>query len=296
MAQRRVVQIAAGAALVTAAAGAVFVTEPAAETRSMTVAANVTDRALTEPLDVEAVLGLKTAAQLPEPTEPVYLTELDIPDGVSIAVLNPNTGDQIQVGDGDYTSASLVKVAIAAAVLVEADGQISSNQQRLINAAITYSDNDSTTTLFRQIGLADGLTPYLEQFGLVETTVGPGSEWGSTMTTAADQLTLLQAIFGPNRLLNDQASEYLSDVMTNVVDYHRIGVTAGSPTPETAALKPGFVQSRETGEWTVSSIGRIDIADGGELLIAVLSDGHPSMEAGVAAIESAVVEAVNALS
>ncbi|WP_309226229.1 hypothetical protein [Streptomyces lunaelactis] len=45
----------------------------------------------------------------------------------------------------------------------------------------------------------------------------------------------------------------------------------------------------DTGLWVVHSVGRA-----GSRLIAVLSDGHPTKEAGIARVEEAVREAVGA--
>ncbi|WP_309226531.1 hypothetical protein [Streptomyces lunaelactis] len=55
------------------------------------------------------------------------------------------------------------------------------------------------------------------------------------------------------------------------------------------ALKNGWMPMSDTGLWVVHSVGRA-----GSRLIAVLSDGHPTKEAGIARVEEAVREAVGA--
>lgn len=61
------------------------------------------------------------------------------------------------------------------------------------------------------------------------------------------------------------------------------------------ALKNGWMPRTATGLWDVNSIGRVSVG-GRVLLIAVLSAGHATKEAGIAVVEAAARAAVGALS
>lgn len=58
------------------------------------------------------------------------------------------------------------------------------------------------------------------------------------------------------------------------------------------ALKNGWMPRSATGLWNINSIGQVT-ADGRTYLVAVLSGGQPSKEAGVALVESVAKAAVD---
>lgn len=225
---------------------------------------------------------------------PATITELDISDSVSIAVADVESGASVSVGDGQFTTASVVKVALVAALWVSSGGELSSTEQALAESAITVSDNAATTQLLRTVGGSAGLNNFFAEWGLSNTQAPDGLEWGLTRTTAHDQLAMLRLIFEPNAVIDDAGRAYISDLMTRVVDEQRLGVTAAASDPELAALKAGYLQDSDTGQWHVGSIGRIYVNDEA-LLVAVLSTGSASYDDGVALIEDAVLKAVESI-
>lgn len=58
-----------------------------------------------------------------------------------------------------------------------------------------------------------------------------------------------------------------------------------------AALKNGWMPRTTTGLWDINSIGRVE-SGGNTYLVAVLSRGHATKEAGVALVESVAKAAV----
>lgn len=60
------------------------------------------------------------------------------------------------------------------------------------------------------------------------------------------------------------------------------------------ALKNGWMPRTATGMWDVNSIGRVSV-DGRMCLLAVLSDGHATKEAGISLVEAAARKAVSFL-
>ncbi len=147
---------------------------------------------------------------------------------------------------------------------------------------IERSDNDSATALFDDVGGVAGLEAYNATLGLVDTTVAEA--WGLTQTTAADQLVVLQAA-----LEHDTVRE----LMGQVVDEQRFGVSAAADDPDDAVLKVGYLQRSATGLWDVTSIGEVTSA-GRTYLVAVLSDGNDTMVSGVALADAVAAAAVPA--
>ncbi|MGW0662833.1 hypothetical protein [Streptodolium elevatio] len=88
--------------------------------------------------------------------------------------------------------------------------------------------------------------------------------------------------------------------MEEVAEDQAWGVSAaadpgqGAAGSEGPALKNGWLPRNTTGLWVVNGMGRI-VHGGHELLVAVLSDGHASMAAGVTRVESAAEAAAETL-
>ena len=74
-----------------------------------------------------------------------------------------------------------------------AGARLSSRQLAVADAMIRRSDHESAWTLFREVGLADGMEAANRRFGLRATQCFDYS-WGLTRTTARDQLRFLAAL------------------------------------------------------------------------------------------------------
>ncbi|MFD6419487.1 serine hydrolase [Streptomyces sp. NPDC060194] len=208
---------------------------------------------------------------------------------LSLALLDTATGARVRYdagcgADRPYVTASVVKAQILAALLLREDGRLDAGVRERAAAMIRCSDNDAATELWRAIGGAAGLDASSARLGLTATRADERGRWGLTRTTAADQLRLLQAVFGDPSPLGPAGSAYLRELMAGVVAGQDWGVSAAGP----AALKNGWLPRTGTGLWVVNSVGRVRAPDGRTLLVAVLSDGHASLAAGIAAVEEAV--------
>src|SRR6185369_9101558 len=127
---------------------------------------------------------------------------------LSIAVVDRVTGAQLSVGTRKFTTASIVKVDILAALLLQHSKRgttLTADERNLATKMITISDNDAATQLFDTVGGVPGLTAANKTFGLRETA--PTPDWGSTTTTASDQVRLLQTLTGPQSPLNASSRE-----------------------------------------------------------------------------------------
>lgn len=214
---------------------------------------------------------------------------------VSVAVLDPDSGEGASYGEGVFDTASIVKVDVLAALLLQAQdaGRTLTAEERAYAAAmIENSDNDSTSALWRAIGTADGLDAANERFGLTGTAGGDGPLWGLTQTTAADQITLLRQVFDTEGSELDEASRaYVRELMERIAVGQRWGVSAAADGAEWA-LKNGWLRRSTTGLWVINSIGRVT-AGGHGYLVAVLSRGSATQEEGIALTEAAARAAVS---
>ncbi|PZG87425.1 hypothetical protein C1I97_32785 [Streptomyces sp. NTH33] len=216
-------------------------------------------------------------------------------EAVSVAVCGVGPGRSFVYGDGAYETASIVKVDILAALLLQAEDagrRLTARERAYATAMIEHSDNDSATALWRSIGGADGLDAANERFGLRDTVGGDGTLWGLTRTTAADQLTLLRQVFGGDSRLSEASRRCLQGLMGRIAAGQDWGVSAAAD-GSAWALKNGWLPRGTTGLWVVNSIGRVT-AGGHHCLVAALSNGSATKERGIALVEAAAREAVSA--
>ncbi|WP_328324882.1 serine hydrolase [Streptomyces sp. NBC_00455] len=212
---------------------------------------------------------------------------------LSVAVLDTATGATAAYGSGSYHTASIVKVGILATLLLRAQDAgrgPGAAEQALAASMIEHSDNASATALWKAIGGARGFDSGVRRLGLTRTRGGTNGEWGLTRTTAGDQLTLLRAVFGSGSALELASRDVLTSLMAKVVPGQAWGVSAAGTS---WALKNGWLPRGAAARWTVNSIGRVT-AEGRGRLIAVLSDGHATLPAGIAVTEAAARAAVTA--
>ncbi|WP_045557144.1 hypothetical protein [Streptomyces sp. FxanaA7] len=230
------------------------------------------------------------------------LAELPVEDGaaVSVAVLDVASGDSAVYGDARFDTASIVKLDILAALLLQAedaDRRLTAQERTYASAMIRDSDNDSATALWKVIGQAAGLDAANERFGLTATEGGDGLYWGLTLTTAADQLALLRQVFGDDdtSVLSADARAYVQDLLARIAEGQDWGVSAaatGGAAGSGFALKNGWLPRTATGLWDINSVGRVSV-DGRAYLVAVVSDGHPTKAKGIATVEAAAKAAVS---
>ncbi|GAA3495879.1 serine hydrolase [Streptomyces prasinosporus] len=224
---------------------------------------------------------------------------------LAVAVLDLDSADREIAsyrGDAPFTTASVSKVGILAALLLRAQDEgrdLTAEEHRAAEAMITASDNHAAGLLWRAIGGREGLDAANERLGLSSTRGGPGIHWGLTRTTAKDQVRLLRAVFargpadsaGRSREGLDRSSRaYIRELMGDVMEDQAWGVSAASPR---WALKNGWLQRTATGLWVVNSIGQVTV-HGHRYLLSVLSSGNASMESGVSLVERAARAAVGA--
>jgi beta-lactamase class A len=195
-------------------------------------------------------------------------------------------------------TASIAKVDILIALLLraqKADRRLSTAEEALAAQMIEVSDNKAADTLWNTIDRSTGLAAANRRLGLRSTNPDPGVFWGSTTTSAADQVRILTALASSRSPLTGQNRRYVLDLMEHVTPEQAWGVSAAAATGDTVALKNGWLpRSSDAGRWTINSIGRVRGA-GHDYLIAVLSTQNNSMTSGIETVEHATNLVTSAL-
>jgi beta-lactamase class A len=189
-------------------------------------------------------------------------------------------------GSRHFDSASVVKTAILATSLFQAQQHrrtLSARERSLAEAMITWSDNNAASALWRRIGGALGLRKFLDAADMTQTVPGRGRQWGLTQITAQDEIKLLRILATDNNVLNQASRSYELGLMKRVTASQRWGAPTGALPGEVVAVKNGWLPLSEGG-WRVNTTG-VGIGRR-SYLIAVLSDGNPTMGYGVATVNS----------
>jgi hypothetical protein len=202
------------------------------------------------------------------------------------AVLNLKTGKEwiLNRGDRDQT-ASIVKADILETLLYQDRDDLDDAETTTAQEMIEASDNDDASDLYDVIGGPTGLDAYDAKIGMTSTTGGPDGYWGETLTTAADQITLLKQLASPDGVLSAAAVRYQLSLMKSIDPGENWGVTGGVPsTGVSVALKNGWVPLTSNSDWEVNSIGWVK-GDGHNYLVALLTAHDPSENYGINTLE-----------
>jgi beta-lactamase class A len=215
---------------------------------------------------------------------------------LAVAVDDLTTGTEATYnGTSEFATASIVKVDILAALLYELQqsGQTMTDEdQDLATTMIENSDNDAASALYADIGGPAGLDRANQVFGLTGTTAGTDGEWGLTSTTVDDQIRLLRQITGPSSVLSPASQDYIQDLMGEVETDQQWGVPAAADPGRRYLVKNGWLPNPTL--WSINSIGEIE-HDQDQLLVAVLSDGNPTEDSGISAVQAVVQKAADAI-
>ncbi|WP_431961266.1 serine hydrolase [Actinacidiphila sp. bgisy160] len=188
--------------------------------------------------------------------------------------------------DQHFDSASTVKVTVLATLLRDVrqhHRHLTSREAGLATAMITKSDNDATTALWKQLGVAE-VNDFLSAAGMSHTVAAGGGAWGLTRITAGDEQKLMDLLTAPNPVLADDARAYALRLMNEVVPSQRWGTPAGAPDSVAVHVKNGWL-SRATHGWRVHSLGAFT-GGGHDYSITVLTDDDATMASGVATVEA----------
>jgi beta-lactamase class A len=272
-----------------------------------------TTQATTAKEIVATTAPTQTIKAVPMPTQTTQLESAwkSVIDGrqgsVAIAVYNSQTGKTAQYSNttNTFDTASIVKVSIAEAMLVQEQSTgmaLTSTQLSDMTPMIENSDNDTTSTLWSEVGGKAAMDTFFGSIGAASTTSGANGFWGLTQTTATDQLAVINAYAYPGPVLTNDSAATLNSLLDNVETDQSWGVSAGIPSTTNFELKNGWLEDSETNNeysgtpsWTVNSIGHI-WDNNADYTIAVLTNGQTTEQYGIDTIESLSAATWNVLS
>ena len=205
----------------------------------------------------------------------------------SVSVVDRRTGRRFDHrGDQPFEAASVVKVELLAALLLDAQdaGRVLSTAERTrVRKMIVASDNDAAVQVYAAIGGTTGLRRALDRLGLDDTD--PAAAFGRTRTTANDQTRMVLALVAPDSPLNTGARELMLQLMSSVNADQTWGIGATAFAGEQTALKNGWLaRSGEGGRWITNSTGRVS-GEKTDVALSVLSQGHDTQVKGIATVE-----------
>lgn len=233
-----------------------------------------------------ALFGIDTTALMKALVPAALVAYIHARGGHSaVAVRDQVTDAAVAINQNrTFQTASIVKFDILATRLYQhqkAGTKMSAGERSLAHAMITRSDNNAASALYSLDHQVSGVTSANRAFGLIATH--PGSAWGRTRTTPADQLRLLTSVMSPTGPLTEANRDYMLSLMSGVERDQAWGITAAAtPAATNVYVKNGWVQmSAYGGMQGDNSIGRI-IEPGHDWLIAVMSNYNRSDAAGEA--------------
>jgi hypothetical protein len=184
-----------------------------------------------------------------------------------------------------YDSASVVKVTVLATLLWDAqkhDRALTSREKSLAKAMITKSDNASTSTLWKQLGVTK-VKGFLAAAGMTQTKPGADGYWGLTQITVTDEQKLMKLLTAHNSVLTDDSRWYVRKLMGEVISSQRWGTPYGAPSDVLVHVKNGWLQ-RSTHGWRVHSVGTFK-GGGHDYVITVLTYDNSTMNYGITTIQ-----------
>ena len=205
----------------------------------------------------------------------------------TIAIYDKKTGvtaTYITSGRSQFKTASVVKVAVLSNLIAQHTSDqtnMSINEKTLATAMIEDSDNDATTALLEDEGGYKAPDKLFNKLGMADSAMDE-SAWGYSLPTASDQVTLLRNIFYDSSVLPDAGQSYIADLMSNVASSQNWGVSAGVGSDATVSLKNGWLE--DSNGWIINSIGHVK-SNNSDYVIAVLTSGNTSEQAGIALVE-----------
>jgi len=220
-------------------------------------------------IPISDVDSISTAAEVKSAQDPfsspvlaAYLNSLK--SDVTAGLYDIETGETfLYRPNRAQRTASIVKIDILTAVLFSAEQKnksLTKQQSSYANSMIRYSDNDSASALWRQIGLAPGMNSFNHMLGLEETVANESAKkrgmWGVTQTTPNDQLILLKAIVLQDSVINTKSQAYIQNLMEHVTPSQRFGIPTGVPSAIKKGVKNGWYPV-SAGNWQVNTVGYV---------------------------------------
>ena len=212
------------------------------------------------------------------------LTTSEVDAGVALM----DSGGDLVLGSGEdqpFVLASVAKVYILVAYLdqVSSEGRrLSDSDLSLLQPMIRYSDNDSASYLWDEIGGEAGIAAFLESKGLAAVRPTEEDAWG-TLYASASQVAELLWRLAYAQLLDPESTQVALSLLSDIDSEQAWGVSAGAgQRGDEVLLKNGWYPEVEG--WRVNSAGAVMSTEGGYVLV-ILTHHSESLGEGIALVE-----------
>lgn len=197
-----------------------------------------------------------------------------------------------------FPTASVAKLTILTMLVMRAEEEgreLTPVELAQAERMIRFSDNEDTDELYARIGFTEGFEESAEALGLTGTDPHPRGVWGATMTTAADQIRLLRALYLDEGPLSEEGRAHIRGLMETVAPEQAWGISAAAEEGDVVGLKNGWTPRESNGGlWNTASVGYV-VGPDHEYLVAALSDHSVDHFTGVALLEELVGTVTDAL-
>lgn len=204
---------------------------------------------------------------------------------VNIALYDPQTKQTISYTNQahhQFKMASAVKVGILMALMHQTNGKLTAQEKQWATTMIVNSNNPATLALYNRpaLGGASGLQQAFQQLGMHHSVAK--TKFGTSITTAKDQIKLLKHLYYPSKYLDATSQAYLQRLMSQVEADQRWGISAGA---SQYTVKNGWLYLDQKSGWIINSLGQVQLSTGRKYLLVVLTDHNPSQASGQQLIE-----------
>jgi hypothetical protein len=198
---------------------------------------------------------------------------------VSIAIVDSRGRLRARDGDRGYVCASTVKALLLAAELwrqKREGGGLDAGTRHLLEAMVTYSDNDAADAIYARVGDA-GLFAIAHRARMQHFTVA--GHWGNATVTAAD---LARFFWRLDEMMPSRFEEYGKRLLASIIPSQRWGIPKAAGDAWTVRFKGGWLPSRALVHQAAELRERERVR---ELAIAVLTDSQSSFAHAIETIE-----------
>lgn len=221
-----------------------------------------------------------------------YLSGLG--SSIGVAVYTPSTNQYyLYNASRQFPMASSIKIPIMLTMLYQAEQQnrpLLDSEAKLLQAMIESSDNDAAQSLYQQIGMAFGMSSFLNSHGLSGILLDPNT-WG-TSTASPQAMAHLLAALSAGDLLSTTRTSYALSLMQNVALDQRFGIGDTAPQDATVSMKDGWLALDQG--WAINSSGIVQTPKI-TYIVSIYTAGQASQDIGMQILNTACQQIVRAL-
>jgi beta-lactamase class A len=197
------------------------------------------------------------------------------PGTVAFAVFDSAAGVRGLDEDNQFSSASVSKALLLAGELSRLraeDEELDEGTRSLLEAMITYSDNDAASSVYSLVG-DEGMERVAEAAGMRSFEVTPGY-WGGAQVTAADLARFFARL---DRTVPARHRAYAEELFANITSTQRWGIPEAAGRDWRVYFKGGWrpAGTTENSGSVTHQAALLRHRSGREIAIAVLTDLSP---------------------